>query len=78
MNLAGADGAQGSEVLLHGISLVLGESISGKALIQLAHARITGGLGQDGGRRDGQALGVTAYDFLLGQGDVLQPAPVDQ
>ena len=43
-------------VFFHRIAFVLGETVRRVLLVKLTHPGVTGGLGQDGGRGDGQAL----------------------
>jgi hypothetical protein len=78
MDRAGAERAQCGPMLLHRIPLVLRKTVARIFAVISHHARVTRGLGDNGSRRDGQALAVAADDRVLRQRHLAQPSRIEQ
>ena len=78
MTRAGAELPERSPVPGNRIALVPCKAVAGMLGIQLLHQRVAGGLGEDRGRGNRQALGIASDDGLLGNLQALETAPIDQ
>ena len=65
MNGRGAEPLERGQMLSDGVALALREAISRIGRIELVHEGVAGGLGQDRGGGNGQALAITLYNGLL-------------
>src|SRR5262249_19931644 len=66
------------QVLAHRVALVLREPVAGMLGVELAHQGIASGLGENRCRGNGQTLGVTLDDGLLGCTQVAEAPRVEE
>ena len=68
VNRGGAEASDRFHVKRTAVTLVAAETVSGMNPVQLNHQPVTGDLGYDRGRSDGEAEGIPFFDSFLGYG----------